>query len=94
MAIQSSWLLSSRLIAWRSAGACRAALRKAAYAYAGDWRRHFAPRILASQAIAAWAMRPWAVAGSMPLLRRFPILLNWGARLSGKAEPVRVPAYS
>jgi flavin-dependent dehydrogenase len=92
MAIQSSWLLSSRLTAWSRAGACRAALRRVAYAYASDWRRHFAPRVLASQAIAAWAMRPWAVAGSMPLLRRFPILLNWGARLSGKAEPVRVPA--
>ena len=51
-------------------------------------RGAFVPRLCASTAVAHWAMRPAAVAGSMPLLRCFPGLLTWGARLSGKATRV------
>jgi hypothetical protein len=33
-------------------------------------------------------MRPSAVAVALPLLRVFPAVLGWGARLSGKATRV------
>jgi flavin-dependent dehydrogenase len=89
MAMQSSWLLCDQLIAWKRAGGRLIDLHRLRQLYADAWRRRFAPRLYASQAIAAWAMRPWAVAGSMPLLRCFPGLLNWGARLSGKASDCR-----
>jgi hypothetical protein len=88
MALQSAWLLAGRLAQWRDAGLAakhRAAVMRA---YAADWRRHFAPRLRAAEAVAAWAMRPAAVAGALPLLRCFPAVLSWGARLSGKARRV------
>jgi flavin-dependent dehydrogenase len=82
MAMQSAWLMAERLVArgpgrhdWHSVGAD----------YAKAWRRAFAPRLRAAAAYAHWAMRPAAVAASMPLLRAFPNILRLGARLSGKA---------
>jgi 2-polyprenyl-6-methoxyphenol hydroxylase-like FAD-dependent oxidoreductase len=91
MAMQGAWLLAERLIRWRHAGGDAAALDAAAADYAAAWRAAFAPRLYASTAVAHWAMRPAAVAGALPLLRCFPGLLTWGARLSGKATRV-VPA--
>src|SRR5262249_3382317 len=49
------------------------------------------PRLYAAAAVAHWAMRPAAVAGTLPLLRCFPRVLSWGARLSGKATRVVTP---
>ncbi len=88
IALQSAWLLASRLIAWKQNGEARTALKPLAASYAGAWRRHFAPRLYASQLIAQWAMRPAAVACVRPLLRAFPAALTWGARLSGKAHGI------
>jgi len=84
MALQGARLLTDKLIAWHADGRSRAALVRAHQEYAADWRRRFAARLHAAAAIAHWAMRPRAVAGALPLLRRWPQLLNWGARLSGK----------
>ena len=85
MAMQSAWLLTRRLIArgpnhsdWRGVGKD----------YARIWRRAFAPRLLAAAVYAHWAMRPAAVVAAMPLLRAFPAILGWGARLSGKATRI------
>jgi flavin-dependent dehydrogenase len=85
MAMQSAALLSRRLIAhgpghrdWHSVGRD----------YARAWRAAFAPRLRAAAAFAHWAMRPAVVAGTMPLLRAFPGILGWGARLSGKVTRV------
>jgi flavin-dependent dehydrogenase len=85
MAMQSAWLLASRLIArgpnyygWDSVGR----------EYARAWRRAFGPRLRAAAVYAHWAMRPAAVAAILPLLRAFPTLLGWGARLSGKATRI------
>jgi flavin-dependent dehydrogenase len=85
MAMQSSWLLAARLIAhgpqgtdWHAVGAD----------YARAWRRAFSPRLRAAAVFAHWAMRPAAVATVVPLMRVFPAVLNWGARLSGKATQV------
>ena len=59
--------------------------------HAAAWRRHFAPRLYTSQAVAEWAMRPTVVAGTVPLFRCFPSLLTLAARLSGKATQVVRP---
>jgi flavin-dependent dehydrogenase len=88
MALQSSWLLARRLIAWRGGGGSFADLASLGEDYAAAWRRCFAPRVYASAALARWAMRPAAVAGVLPLLHWFPALLPWAARLSGKARRV------
>ena len=88
MAMQGAWLLAERLIRWRQDGGSAAALEAAAVDHAAAWRGAFAPRLYASTMVAHWAMRPAAVAGTLPLLRCFPGLLTWGARLSGKATRV------
>jgi flavin-dependent dehydrogenase len=78
MAMQAAWLLSERLVGRRTD-------------YAAAWRRAFGPRLVASAGVAHWAMRPGAVATALPVLRRLPRLLTWGARLSGKATQVVGP---
>jgi hypothetical protein len=88
MAMQAAWLLAERLIAWRKAGGKGADLPWVQKDYAAAWRRSFAARIYASEAVAQWAMRPAAVAGLLPVLRCCPLLLTWGARWSGKARHV------
>jgi flavin-dependent dehydrogenase len=91
MAMQSAWLLARRLRRWRDQGAATATLPAVAADYAAAWRRCFAPRLYISEVLARWAATPAAVAASLPVLRRFPPLLSWGARLSGKATRVVTP---
>jgi flavin-dependent dehydrogenase len=91
IAIQSSWLLCERLIAWRARGAAARELEAVGRDYAAAWRRAFAPRLATAELLAQWSCRPTAVAGVLPALRRFPSALAWFARLSGKARRV-VPA--
>jgi flavin-dependent dehydrogenase len=91
MALQAAWLLAERLIPWRRGGANRAELARVGADYAAAWKRGFASRLRAAAVIAHWAMRPAAVGAVLPLLRLFPGLLTWGARLSGKATRL-VPA--
>jgi flavin-dependent dehydrogenase len=86
IALQSAWLLARGLIAWRRDGAARDRLAAVAATYTDAWRKRFAGRLHASQAIAHWAMHPGLVAATVPLLRCFPALLNWSSRLSGKAS--------
>ena len=88
MAMQSAWLLSSRLIAWRRAGAVHSSLSQVSGDYTDAWRRSFASRIHASRAIARWAMSPSMFRPTLPLLRTFPQILSWGARVSGKTRLV------
>jgi flavin-dependent dehydrogenase len=88
MALQGAWLVADRLLAWRREGGRLAALDAVGKDYAASWRRSFAPRLYAASVLAHWAMRPAAVASVLPLLRRFPRLLTWGACLSGKATVV------
>ena len=63
----------------------RRELAKIGKDYARAWRRHFGLRLYTSSVVAHWAMRSINVAGTVPLIRRLPALLSWGARLSGKA---------
>jgi flavin-dependent dehydrogenase len=88
MAMQSSWLLAQRLRRWKEQGGAVANLDRVNAAYSAEWQRSFAPRIRASSVIAHWAMRKDAVKAIVPMLRCFPGLLTWGARLSGKARRV------
>ena len=88
MALQSGWLLADRLQAWRQDGGRTEALQSVGRDYARRWRRSFAPRLHAAAAVAHWAMQPALVAASLPLVRCFPSVLSWGARLSGKATQV------
>ncbi len=91
MAMQSSWLLAKHLRGWREQGGSPAALRAVAADYARAWRRCFAPRLQVSRLLARWAATPAAVALALSLLRHFPPLLTWGARLSGKTTRVVTP---
>jgi menaquinone-9 beta-reductase len=86
MAMQAAWLLATRLIQWRKEGA--SALDRVATSYAAAWRASFAPRWAASTLLAHWAMRLATVASTVPLLRCFPGLLTFAARLTGKTKTV------
>jgi flavin-dependent dehydrogenase len=79
MAMQSAWLLSQRLIAARDPPVAEETGRL----YARDWHRAFAMRIRAAATFAHLAMWPSA-ARALPIIKRFPEILTWGARLSGK----------
>ena len=83
MAMQGAWLLAERLIAPR-----RLPPPALSADYAHVWRRAFRPRLVASTAVAHWAMHPGVVARAVPIIRRLPALLTWGARLSGKSARV------
>jgi flavin-dependent dehydrogenase len=73
MAIQSSGLLARLLIAAREDE------------YTAAWYRRFAPRIHAASLFAHLAMNGVGRAASRTAIRVFPAILDWGARLSGKA---------
>jgi flavin-dependent dehydrogenase len=88
MAMQSAWLLTRRLISWRSTGSSVGNLQAVMSDYAMAWRRSFASRLYVSAALAHWAMRPVAVTGALPFVRCFPPILTWGARWSGKTTRV------
>jgi menaquinone-9 beta-reductase len=88
IALQSAWLLSGKLIAWKRRGGAATALDTLAGSYAADWQRHFGYRLHLSDLVANWAMRPAAVGCMLPLLRLCPGILTWFARLSGKSHNV------
>jgi hypothetical protein len=60
--------------------------------YARIWKTFFAPRIRAAALFAQIGMRPQLFAPALPFVNRFPQLLSWGARFSGKTKQlVRAP---
>lgn len=86
MAMQSAWLLCSRLLAHgekaRTNG-CASMQQEIARDYASAWLRQFRPRIRMAALFAHLAMRP-AAALLLPLLQRTPGLLTDAARFCGK----------
>jgi menaquinone-9 beta-reductase len=88
MAMQSAWLLVERLKSHRLELGRADMRQRFGRSYSAAWRRAFAPRIYAAAAIAEWAARPRLVQTVGPLLRAFPSLVTWGARLSGKSQVV------
>lgn len=86
MALQSGWMLAERLAADEARLRAGASLDATGAAYARAWTAAFAPRIRAAAAFAHPSMRPRATDLLLPLVRRFPAILTWGARLSGKTH--------
>jgi len=86
MAMQAGMSLANALLSTED-------LRQARDAYAANWRRAFAWRIRAAAVIAHWAMRPAAVAVTLPLLGAFPRMLTEGARTSGKVAAICSPSF-
>ena len=85
MAIQSAWLLCTRLTAARSA-ACSDALARG---YEGAYRAQFAARIRAAGVFAQIAARPRVAGAAACMLSSVPALLALGARCAGKATALR-----
>ena len=86
MAMQSAWLLSTRLIDAGRGGGSAHALRRASVGYANQWKRTFAPRVHYAAALAHLAMRPSLAPLASPLLGCAPGLLTTLARGAGKAR--------
>ena len=86
MAMQSAWLLCSRLIAAGRAGGSDDALRRASIEYANQWKRTIAPRVLLAAPLAHLAMKPSLAPLVWPLVGRAPRLLTTIARGVGKAR--------
>jgi flavin-dependent dehydrogenase len=93
IAIQSATLLCEQLVAHPE---LRCDLRPSEEAlgrirrdYALAWRRNFSRRLYFAAAFAHLFMRPVSTRIAVTLLKRFPQLLTVGARLSGKAQPLR-----
>jgi flavin-dependent dehydrogenase len=88
MAMQSAWLLSKVLIGRQKNILMNAGIAEAGEDYSKQWITHFAKRIYAASLFAQFAIRPWATAIILPLLKWFPEILTFGARLSGKIQQV------
>lgn len=89
MAMQSAWLLSQTLIAHKNEILTSKGLNNAGADYTKQWRKHFVTRIHAAAVFAQLAMmRPWANSLLLPLVKQFPGILTFGAKLSGKIQQV------
>lgn len=88
MAMQSAWILSQILLLHQNeilSGHHHIAIGKY---YTKLWNKHFASRIYAASMFAQIAMRPWASNRILPILKLFPGILTFGAKLSGKIKQV------
>jgi flavin-dependent dehydrogenase len=83
MAMQSAWLLCRRLVETDERMIASPAIAEIGRRYAADWKAAFSMRIRAASLLAHGAMWPKA-SRALPLVERFPAILTWGARLSGK----------
>jgi flavin-dependent dehydrogenase len=94
MALQSAWLLSAQLLSGAPGQSLhtRAWQRQVALAYAGQWRRQFAPRLRLAAVFAHAAMRPASGALLLALARQWPVLLTQGARWGGKTRSAADPS--
>ena len=89
MALQSSWLLCSKLVLARPPNLVPSAAtwqREVRASYAADWRRQFVPRMRLAATFAHLAMRPGLSAALLAVLRRWPSLLTRGATWAGKVN--------
>ncbi|MEO6959201.1 MAG: NAD(P)/FAD-dependent oxidoreductase [Burkholderiaceae bacterium] len=87
MAIQSAWLLAHVLLEQGAAALASSNRQQIVQRrYAATWRRTFAFRIRLAALLAHVAMRPRLVAALFPVLQRYPSLLTYAARRSGKVD--------
>ncbi len=87
MAMQSAWLLSQLLINQKD-------VAEVGKNYSKQWKTHFAKRIYAAACFAQLAVRPWTASILLPLLKCFPGILTFGARLSGKIHAINANLHS
>lgn len=94
MAMQSAWLLCTRLLDTGRPGnaSAEAVQRDVGRRYAEAWRRAFGPRLQLAAAFAHTAMHPASAASLVVLARAWPGLLTLGARFAGKARSAADPA--
>ncbi len=90
MAMQSAWLLSHILIRRQVDVMTEKGLLDAGKEYRKQWHKHFARRIHAAALFSQIAMRPGSQALMLFLIKRFPGILAFGAKLSGKIQQVVV----
>lgn len=88
MAMQSAWILSQVLLAHQNEILSGKNAENAGFAYTKQWNAHFANRIHAATLFAQLAMRPSVVATMLPIIKLFPGILTFGAKLSGKIKQV------
>ena len=88
MALQSSWLLCTQLLAAerREELSAETWQREAGRGYAAQWRHEFEPRLRLAASFAQVAMRPVLSAPLMALARVWPGMLTLGARWGGKVR--------
>ncbi|HZV62809.1 MAG TPA: NAD(P)/FAD-dependent oxidoreductase [Methylophilaceae bacterium] len=89
MAMQSSWLLCERLIAYRNAGVSTT-FSVIQEEYVRAWRSNFVNRLRLAALFAHVAMRPRLGGALLPLLQRWPEVITQGAYMSGKVRPLRL----
>jgi flavin-dependent dehydrogenase len=92
MAMQGAWLLSEILLAGKQKTFSAHELEVLGRDYRVAWKTNFAPRIRAAACFAHLAMRPATANLILPLMKLFPQMLTLGARWSGKANPLVMPA--
>lgn len=88
MAMQSAWLLSQVLLTHQNEILSGKNIANAGQDYTKQWNMHFANRIRAAALFAEITMRPWAMSLLLPVLKQFPGILTFGAKLSGKIKQV------
>jgi menaquinone-9 beta-reductase len=88
MAMQSSWLLADALIKHGKSGITHKSLAEVGSVYSRQWQNQFANRIHAATLFAFVAMHPWSQKIILPILKRYPSILTFGAKLSGKIKQV------
>jgi len=88
MALQSSWILCTHLLAAerREELSAETWQREAGRRYATQWRLEFEPRLRLAASFAQVAMRPLLAAPLMALARVWPGMLTLGARWGGKVR--------
>ena len=86
MAMQSAWLLCRHLIAHQSSMADERSRASVGRDYSKGWTTSFAGRIRAASLFARLMMRTRTADPATALLRIFPDMLTFAARLSGKTR--------
>lgn len=92
MAMQAGWLLGGSLLAPGRKGFTARERDEIGREYSAWWKRNFAPRIRAAACFAHLAMRPASANLLVPLMKLWPRALTLGARWSGKANTLVLPA--
>ncbi len=88
MAMQSAWLLSHILLGKPRKLMTESVLNDVGKEYSKQWYTHFATRIRAATLFSQVAMRPWSRAVMIQLVKFFPGILTYGAKISGKIKQV------